>query len=55
MTGTINFVEIAAGCYAITGLKMTVHVFGSLSLEEVHDMHVTDMVRVANVQAKQEA
>ncbi|MCP3663529.1 MAG: hypothetical protein GY696_13735 [Gammaproteobacteria bacterium] len=34
---------------------MTARMFGSRSLEEVHDMHVTDMVQGADVQAKQDA
>ncbi|MCP3664907.1 MAG: hypothetical protein GY696_20825 [Gammaproteobacteria bacterium] len=46
---------MGAGCYAIAVLKMMARVFGSRSLEEVHDMHVTDMVRGADVQAKPEA
>ncbi len=34
---------------------MTAHMFGSRSLEEVHDMHASDIVHGADVQAKQEA
>ncbi|MCP3661686.1 MAG: hypothetical protein GY696_04195 [Gammaproteobacteria bacterium] len=55
LTRTINFGEMAAGCYAIAALKMTVRVFGSRSLEEVRAMHITDMVRGADVQAKPDA
>ncbi|MCP3666271.1 MAG: hypothetical protein GY696_27855, partial [Gammaproteobacteria bacterium] len=55
LTRTINFGEMAAGCYAIAALMMTARVFGSCSLEEVRDMHITDMVRGADVQAKPEA
>ncbi|MCP3665604.1 MAG: hypothetical protein GY696_24420 [Gammaproteobacteria bacterium] len=55
LTRTINFWEMAAGCYAIAVLKMTACMFGSPSLEEGCNMHVTDMVRGADVQAKPEA
>ncbi len=55
LTRTINFGERASGCYAIAALKMTALVFGSHSLEEVRDMHVTEMVQGANVQAKPKA
>ncbi|MCP3661037.1 MAG: hypothetical protein GY696_00850, partial [Gammaproteobacteria bacterium] len=55
LTRTINFGEMTTGCYAIAALKMTARVFGSRSLEEVRDMHVMDMVRGTDVQAKQEA
>ena len=44
LTRTINFGEMVASCYAIAALKMTRRLFGNCSLEEVHDMHITDMV-----------